>query len=91
MDKYHGFLYHSHQPSIHMEFEIGSQKLCVVGCCLYCGRGLTMYTCVIVNNISASKQAYRPPSARGKEINFKLHDDDDVPSAVSETACKCYL
>lgn len=50
-----------------------------------------MYTCVIIINISASKQVYRPPSARGKEINFKLHDDDDVPSAVSETACKCYL
>lgn len=26
---------------------------------------------------TASKQAYRPPSARGKESNFKLHDDDD--------------
>lgn len=25
----------------------------------------------------ASKEAYRPPSARGKIINFKLHDDDD--------------
>ncbi|XP_054271256.1 eukaryotic translation initiation factor 2A [Macrosteles quadrilineatus] len=35
---------------------------------------------------TASKQAYRPPSARGKEINFKLHDDEDVPTLVSETA-----
>lgn len=38
--------------------------------------------------IAASKQAYRPPSARGKEINFKLHDDDDTPTLVGETACK---
>jgi translation initiation factor 2A len=28
----------------------------------------------------ASKQAYRPPSARGRESNFKLHDDDDSAS-----------
>ncbi|KAK7862837.1 hypothetical protein R5R35_000852 [Gryllus longicercus] len=28
----------------------------------------------------ASKQAYRPPSARGREINFKLHDDEELPS-----------
>ncbi|XP_063224336.1 eukaryotic translation initiation factor 2A [Bacillus rossius redtenbacheri] len=28
----------------------------------------------------ASKQAYRPPCARGKESNFKLHDDDELPS-----------
>jgi len=34
----------------------------------------------------ASKQAYRPPSARGREINFKLHDDEDIPTPVSETA-----
>lgn len=27
----------------------------------------------------ASKQVYRPPSARGKETNFKLHDDDEPP------------
>lgn len=27
----------------------------------------------------ASKQAYRPPSARNRTINFNLHDDDDVP------------
>ncbi|XP_046588004.1 eukaryotic translation initiation factor 2A [Neodiprion lecontei] len=27
----------------------------------------------------ASKQAYRPPSARGQIINFKLHDDIDEP------------
>ncbi|PSN36308.1 Eukaryotic translation initiation factor 2A [Blattella germanica] len=28
----------------------------------------------------ASKQAYRPPSARGRESNFKLHDDDEPAS-----------
>ncbi|KAJ9594298.1 hypothetical protein L9F63_014303, partial [Diploptera punctata] len=28
----------------------------------------------------ASKQAYRPPSARGKESNFKLHDDEEPAS-----------
>ncbi|XP_075236019.1 eukaryotic translation initiation factor 2A isoform X2 [Lycorma delicatula] len=28
----------------------------------------------------ASKQAYRPPSARGKESNFKLHDEDEPAS-----------
>lgn len=39
-------------------------------------------------SVLASKQAYRPPSARGKEINFKLHDDEDVPTLVSETACE---
>ncbi|XP_067013815.1 eukaryotic translation initiation factor 2A [Anabrus simplex] len=30
----------------------------------------------------ASKQAYRPPSARGRESNFKLHDDEEAPSNV---------
>ena len=29
---------------------------------------------------AASKQAYRPPSARGRDIKFKLHDDDELPS-----------
>ncbi|PNF29349.1 hypothetical protein B7P43_G07830 [Cryptotermes secundus] len=28
----------------------------------------------------ASKQAYRPPSARGRESNFKLHDDEEPAS-----------
>ncbi|XP_033227264.1 eukaryotic translation initiation factor 2A [Belonocnema kinseyi] len=32
----------------------------------------------------ASKQAYRPPSARGHQINFSLHDDDDTPSRAGD-------
>ncbi|XP_063972720.1 eukaryotic translation initiation factor 2A [Diachasmimorpha longicaudata] len=37
----------------------------------------------------ASKQAYRPPSARGQTINFKLHDDDaPVKSQPSKAAIK---
>ncbi|XP_015126780.1 eukaryotic translation initiation factor 2A [Diachasma alloeum] len=37
-----------------------------------------------------SKQAYRPPSARGQTINFKLHDEDDAPvkSEPSKAALK---
>ncbi|XP_008547291.1 eukaryotic translation initiation factor 2A [Microplitis demolitor] len=33
----------------------------------------------------ASKQVYRPPSARGRTINFKLHDDDDDDAAKKNT------
>ncbi|XP_015602162.1 eukaryotic translation initiation factor 2A isoform X2 [Cephus cinctus] len=33
----------------------------------------------------ASKQAYRPPSARGQTITFKLHDDEDYGSKSSDT------
>jgi len=43
---------------------------------------------------SASKQAYRPPSARGRESNFKLHDDDDSASNARPGGdCKfiCYF
>ncbi|XP_066588986.1 eukaryotic translation initiation factor 2A [Prorops nasuta] len=38
----------------------------------------------------ASKQAYRPPSARGQTITFKLHDDDEIGtnSISSSAACK---
>jgi len=32
------------------------------------------------STFSASKQAYRPPSARGRESNFKLHDDEEPAS-----------
>jgi len=34
----------------------------------------------IFNNFSASKEAYRPPCARGQNITFKLHDDIEPPS-----------
>lgn len=37
---------------------------------------------------SASKQAYRPPSARGRESNFKLHDDDE-PASNSRPGGDC--
>ncbi|XP_011311612.1 eukaryotic translation initiation factor 2A [Fopius arisanus] len=38
----------------------------------------------------ASKQAYRPPSARGQTISFNLHDDEDLPgkSEPSKAALK---
>ncbi|XP_022903675.2 eukaryotic translation initiation factor 2A [Onthophagus taurus] len=43
----------------------------------------------------ASKQVYRPPSARNRVINFKLHDDEEEPhkpggdnAAPSKTALK---
>ncbi|XP_051164152.1 eukaryotic translation initiation factor 2A [Leptopilina boulardi] len=40
----------------------------------------------------ASKQAYRPPSARGHTITFNLHDDDDdTPSKSGHGNSKAYL
>ncbi|XP_011505945.1 PREDICTED: eukaryotic translation initiation factor 2A [Ceratosolen solmsi marchali] len=39
----------------------------------------------------ASKQAYRPPSARGKTINFKLHDDVDDPKPSESIPSKNFL
>lgn len=32
---------------------------------------------IVSSQPQASKQAYRPPSARNRTINFNLHDDDD--------------
>ncbi|XP_071440614.1 eukaryotic translation initiation factor 2A [Hetaerina americana] len=32
----------------------------------------------------ASKQVYRPPTARGKPSNFNLHDEDTEPTAASK-------
>ena len=41
---------------------------------------------------TASKQAYRPPSARGREINFKLHDDEEPASnARSSGDCEYFF
>ncbi|XP_012262464.2 eukaryotic translation initiation factor 2A [Athalia rosae] len=34
---------------------------------------------IVPSQPQASKQAYRPPSARGQIINFKLHDDVEEP------------
>merc|ERR1712142_1132581 len=33
-----------------------------------------------------SKQAYRPPGARGAQSTFKLHDDDEAPENVKKVA-----
>merc|ERR1719341_2850264 len=33
-----------------------------------------------------SKQAYRPPGARGTQSTFKLHDDDEAPQTVKNNA-----
>ena len=33
-----------------------------------------------------SKQAYRPPGARGAQSSFKLHDDDEAPENVKKGA-----
>nr|CAD7447784.1 unnamed protein product [Timema bartmani] len=35
---------------------------------------------ILPSQPQASKQVYRPPSARGRESNFKLHDDEELPS-----------
>ncbi|KAG8229144.1 hypothetical protein J437_LFUL009213 [Ladona fulva] len=32
----------------------------------------------------ASKQVYRPPTARGTTSNFRLHEDEEVPSGASK-------
>merc|ERR1711981_199218 len=33
-----------------------------------------------------SKQAYRPPGARGAQSSFKLHDDDEAPENLKKAA-----
>lgn len=40
---------------------------------------------IVSSQPQASKQAYRPPSARNRPVvNFKLHDDDDQPHKSSK-------
>ncbi|KAK9754402.1 Eukaryotic translation initiation factor eIF2A [Popillia japonica] len=42
---------------------------------------------IVSSQPQASKQAYRPPSARNRPVvNFKLHDDDDQPHKSKDNA-----
>lgn len=41
---------------------------------------------IVSSQPQASKQAYRPPSARNRQIHFNLHDDQEVAHKIGNDA-----